>query len=228
MRYLAAIIVVLPFGAMAWAQQAEHQGSPGGIVTEASATAEADPDYFDFWFAFTFEGETIREGVESAANAGDTVLRSIETLELDAMEVKPKGPVVRKASEDKVTTEVRVRFGASPYTGDAKKMAEFGGLCDTLQDAAIDMEAELIGPVPGLRDKTPYTESAVSQALKKTLPIAEASAAMMNAQILYVSHADVTEVRWDVDERLRASVAPIGQLTCTANVRVIYAFGSRY
>jgi uncharacterized protein YggE len=73
-------------------------------------------------------------------------------------------------------------------------------------------------------DPTAIEQGAVARAVENAYPHAEAVALVMKAQITALNRVVIDQIAWNADPSSRAAQPDCSRLTCTARVKVSYAF----
>lgn len=118
----------------------------------------------------------------------------------------------------------RLRFNAAPYTTAENGIAQFALLCDKIAALATTLECEPEGPTLGVDDTRAAEDAAIARAVEKAYTGGKAAAQVMNGQIVAVDHVSIEEILWNKAPGVSARQPDIRRLTCTARVRVTYAF----
>lgn len=219
-RTVSAITVfcALAFGVCA------QEGAVPVILSRGEATVDTIPTYADFWLHKKASGETNLEAVEKASDLETRINKELETRSLSPKEAVLSGMAFGEAASREASVSVRLRFNATPFSTATEGPKDFAKLCDTLNELATALGCDLQGPKLGTTDEQSVSDAAVARAVEKAYAGARAAAEIMEAQIFAVNSVEVVGLVWNAAPDA-ASVQPdIRRLTCTATVKVGYAF----
>lgn len=194
------------------------------ILSPGEATVDTIPTYADFWLHKKASGETNLEAVEKASELEANINKELEARSLSPKDAVLSGMALGEAAGREASVSVRLRFNATPYSTATEGPKDFAKLCDTLNELAAALGCELQGPQLGTSEEQSVSDAAVARAVEKAYAGARAAAEVMDSQIYAVNSVELVGVAWNAAPGVASAQPDIRRLTCTATVKVGYAF----
>ncbi len=223
----ACIIAIVCLGATA------QEARVSTIETEGIGDVDTVAAQVEFCVNVQYRASTMLEATNKALEFEPALREALKTDELSPAESVFSNAVVAslQAPDDSpdtrtVSASVRLRFYAAPYVTGAEGPREFAVLCDKLADIAKSLQGSVEGPTLLANDPEAAEQSAIVRATEKAYPAAKAIAGVMKGQIVAVDNVSVQSVTWNTIPRGDAPQPELRKLTCTAKIRVIYAFAT--
>ena len=195
------------------------------IQTYGEATVDAAPDWVEFWIHWERSADSVEALVNAAQDLEDRIIAALDEQELSADETLVGEPRILDAARPALRRSARVRFRATPFFGRDDSAIEFARLCDAMRAVSETLDARLAGPRVELRDTDSLARNAVARAVENAYPLAESTAELMQSRISAVDSVEVLEIRWERIVEGEEETVLRDRITCTAQVRVTYAFG---
>ena len=221
MRYAFAAIMLAAASFAAFGQEAALQST---IETQGVATVDAVPAYVEFWIHAQFTGATLVEATSAAQPFESNVRKALQAAELAPTEITFTGIAVPDVNGHVARISVQVKFRASAYTGAEDGPRLFAGLCDKMATLASGLTCKIEGPTLTAEDKESIEDAAIARATEKAYVPAKAAAHVMNGQVTAVDKVTIEGAVWNKVPGVNAAQPDLQRLTCTATVRVSYAF----
>ena len=220
MRCLFVLVLLMVLSLAAFAQE----GPVSTIETEGVATVDAVPAYVEFTLHARCGGETLAAAADAAIQFEPNVRKAIQAAELVPTEVAFTGVAVPNVTAKEAHVSGRLRFRANTYTSAAEGPRLFASLCDKMATLAGGLSSIIEGPVLIVEDKEAIEAAAIARATEKAYAPAKAAAQVMSGQIIAVDKVAVTSLVWNKVPGVNATQPDLQKLTCTATVKVSYAF----
>lgn len=192
------------------------------IETDGVATVDIPPGYVEFWLHLHAKGADMTEAVNKALAFEPQLRKLLMDKDLVPSDLMFTGMAVPDLLAKEAHISARVRFKAS-FIGEEGPKA-FAALCDAITAIAATLDAQPKGPTLGVEEAGSVQDTAIKRAIEKAYSPAEASARIMNAQIVTVSKVNVVNITWNDSPEVPATQPDITRLNCTAKVRVTYMF----
>jgi len=196
------------------------------IETEGVAVVDAVPTYVEFWLQARCQGNTIAEATEAALRFEPAVRKVLKDAELNTTALSFTGVAVPTVQRKEAHISARVRLSASTYMSAEEGPRLFALLCDKMTGLAGALSCTIEGPALGVDDKESIEAAAIGRATEKAYMPAKAAAQVMNGQIVAVDTVSVYSLVWNKAPDVLATQPDLKKLTCTATVKVTYAFSS--
>jgi hypothetical protein len=192
------------------------------IETEGVATVDIPPGYVEFWIHLHSRGADMTEAVDKALAFEPQLRRLLMDKDLVPSDLMFTGMAVPDLLAKEAHISARVRFKAS-FAGEEGPKT-FAALCDSIMAIAATCDAEPKGPTLGIEEAGSVEDTAIKRAIEKAYSPAEASAKIMNAQIISVSKVNVVKIAWNDSPDIPSTQPELTRMNCTARVRVTYMF----
>ena len=196
------------------------------IESEGVATVDALPGYVDFWLHRRAEGETLAQATDAALEFQEQVREQLQTRHLKHMDLTFSDVAIPALDPKVAHVSARVRFNATSFSTAEEGPQQFAALCDTIIDLAAALKCAAEGPTLGATDADAVKEAAIARAIEKAYPAGKAAAQIMNGQVVAVDRVVILGTQWNAAPDTRATQPDIRRITCTAKVKVIYAFAA--
>jgi len=220
MRYGFAVIMLAAVSLAAFGQETPQST----IETQGIATVDAVPAYVEFWLHALGTGGNLVEATTAAQTFEANVRKALQAAELAPTEVAFTGIAVPDANEHVARISAHLKFRANTYTGAEDGPRLFAGLCDKLAALAAGLACRIEGPTLVAEDPESIEDAAIGRATEKAYVPAKAAAHIMNGQVNAVDKVTVESLVWNKVPGVNAAQPDLQKLTCTATVRVSYAF----
>ncbi|MDQ1256960.1 MAG: hypothetical protein QG656_1560 [Candidatus Hydrogenedentes bacterium] len=217
-------IAVIAFIAAGMALAAGAQTPVSTIQSTGKATVDTSPEYVDFWFHKRVESATFAEAMKSVLDFGPALRKKMAELQYSAFDLTLSGPALPNLTLKEAWVSARVRFTMNTFSNIETGPGLFAALCDDMAGLSETLECSAEGPFLNVGNPKAIEQTAVGLATEDALPIAQATAELMNAQIAAVEHVDIEECVWNEDPEIKAAQPDMRRLTCTARVHITYAF----
>ncbi len=194
------------------------------IETQGVATVDAPPAYVEFWLHASFTGATLVEAVDAAEEFEPRTRDAIKAATLEPTEMTFTGIAIPSIDKKAARISAKLRFRANTYTSAAEGPRLFAALCDKINAIAAGLPSTVEGPVLAAEDKEATENAAIARATERAYAPAKAAAQVMNGQVIAVDKVSVEGVVWNRAPEMNAAQPDLQKLTCTATVRVNYAF----
>lgn len=215
MRASAAIAIGFVCASLAWGQVAIPVG---GVVLTRTAAIEVSAESYRFSLTLRHSADTAEVAIGLASGIADRIEAATEDTPLGT--VTPRiGDRVLSLSESSATVLRTVDWivNGAQFQGNDDRQKELGELLDMFQELARTLDAvDVEGPVPYVNDVQPYEDEAVAKALRESLLPAASASGVVNARVTSAEAVEILSVRW--------KIASLNTLTCTARVRIRYAY----
>jgi uncharacterized protein YggE len=192
------------------------------IETDGVATVDIPPNYVEFWLHLRAQGADVTEAVNKALGFEPQLRKLLMDKDLVPSDLMFTGMAVPDLEAREAHISARVRFKAT-FAGEEGPKA-FAVLCDAISAIATTLGAQPKGPALGIDDTSSVQDTAIKRAIEKAYSPAEASARIMNAQIISVSKVNVQGITWNDAPEFPSTQPELARLNCTARVRVTYMF----
>ncbi len=220
MRCLLGLVSLMVLSLAAFCQE----GPVSTIETEGVATVDAVPGYVEFSLHAHCSAATLTEATEAALKFEPNVRKALQAAELTPTELAFTGVAVPDMSLKVAHISARLRYRASTYTSAEEGPRLFALLCDKVLNLAVGLSYEVEGPVLIVEDKEAIEDAAIARATEKAYTPAKAAAQVMSGQIIAVDKVVVQSLVWNKAPGVYATQPDLQKLTCTATVKVSYAF----
>lgn len=221
MSAFLCVLIVSAFSFTAFAQEAETMST---IETEGVATVDAVPEFVEFQLHATCRGATMVEAMNAAKEFEPNVRKALLAAELSPTESSFTAMSVPNLADKCVCISARLRFRANTFTSSEEGPLLFAGLCDKVITLASGVKAEIDGPSLFVEEKDSVENAAIARATEKAYVPAKAAAQVMNGQVIAVDRVEVVSIIWNKAPDVTAVQPDLQKLTCTAVVRISYAF----
>ncbi len=196
------------------------------IEKMGTATVDVPPDYVTFWLHKEATGSTFVEAVRASLEFGPVLRKELAKQELGPFELTLSAPAIPDTEKRGVWVSAQVQLSMNPFNNRETGPEMFAAVCDKMAALAPTLECFVEGPILGVQDPSAVEQAAVGLATENALPLAQAIAELMNSQIVAVDHVIVEECVWNADPDTKATLPDMRRITCTARVRVTYAFSA--
>jgi uncharacterized protein YggE len=220
-RVFICVLIVSAFSFAALAQEAETMST---IETEGVATVDAVPEFVEFSLHASCCGANMVEATNAAKQFEPNVRKALQAAELSPAETSFTAMSILNLADKCVRISARLRFRANTFTSAEEGPLLFAGLCDKIIALASGVKAEIDGPAFFVEDKESVENAAIARATEKAYVPAKAAALVMNGQIIAVDRVEVASIVWNKAPDVNAAQPDLQKLTCTAVVRISYAF----
>jgi uncharacterized protein YggE len=215
--------IMLGFLAVSCATLAQE--TPVPIIESAgAATVESIPDYVEFWLHHVTPGETATAAANRAVLFEEQVQDAIAEHDLSPSHVVFSGLSLKDVNRIEFHQSVCLRFPAGSFAIPEKGPTTFAKLTDQIAALARQLECGVEGPSWHVEKKEALEEEAIVQAMENAYPSAKAAASAMNGHVLSVERVEVQSIEWNRDPETRAQQPDLQRITCTARVKIAYAF----
>jgi len=220
MRCLLGLVFLMVLSLAAFCQE----GPVSTIETEGVATVDAVPAYVEFSLRAFCPAATLVEATEAALQFEPNVRKALQAAELTPTELAFTGVAVPDVSLKVAHVSARLRFRANTYISAEEGPRLFASLCDKMLNLAVGLSYQIEGPVLIVEDKEAIEDAAIARATEKAYTPAKAAAQVMSGQIIAVDKVVVQSLVWNKAPGVNATQPDLRKLTCTATVKVSYAF----
>lgn len=220
MRYAFTVTMLAAVSLAAFAQEAPQST----IETQGVATVDAVPAYVDFWLHGQFTGANLVEATNAAQPFEANVRKALQAAELAPTEATFTGIAVPDVNAPTARISAHLKFRATDYTGAEDGPRLFAALCGKLATLASGLSCKIEGPTLTAEDKESIEDAAIARATEKAYVPAKAAAHVMNGQVNAVDKVIIESLVWNKAPGVSAAQPDLQRLTCTATVRVSYAF----
>ena len=204
---------------MAIAAMAQEEPANAGrveLTRRSEVTVQAE--MYRFECRIQFRAGTAEGVMALASDAEDIIESAVRGTPFE--KVTPKiGDIelVFEPGDARAVREVSWSVGAAQFQGDKDRQVELGALADAFSVLAKSLNAiESNGPIPEVSDEQAYEDEAIAKALRASLVPAATAASVVNASVTSAVEIEVKTITW--------TPATLNTLTCTAEVRVSYAY----
>jgi len=218
-RWVALVLV-------AAAPAAGQMGPVSTIQSTGTASVDVPPDHVDFWLHKEAGGATFVEAMQTVLQFGPVVRKTLAKQEVGAFDLTLSAPAIADIAVKGARVSAQIRFSMNPFSNRETGPEQFAGLCDKMAALAEALECYIEGPMLGVQDPGAVEQDATALATENALPVAQATAELMNAQISAVEHVIIEACAWNAAPDTRAPLPDVRRLTCTARVHVTYAFSA--
>lgn len=194
------------------------------IESTGVATVEAAPDYVVFWFHRDASGTTFVEAIRTALELGPALRKELTNRQVGGYELNLSGPAIVDLGKTNARVSAWLRFSMNTFSNHETGPALFGALCDQMAQLGQSLACAVEGPSLIVDNPSAVEQSATTLAVENALPLAQAAATLMNAQIVAVDRLAIEPCSWNTDPETKATLPDMRRLTCTSHVRVTYSF----
>lgn len=227
MRYKVAMGYLVICLAVALCAAAQTQHPPVSTIENiGTATVDVPPDYVEFWLHKNTAEPTFVESIRAVLGFGPKLRKELANRELGGYDLTLSAPAITDLANPGARVSARVEFPMSRFSNRETGPALFATLCDNMVLVAEALESQVEGPLLAVRDRQAVEQAAAALATENALPLAQAVAELMNAQITAVDHVAIEQCTWNADPDTKATLPDMRRITCTARVRVTYAFSA--
>lgn len=212
----------MALAAMLFAGAASGQEHLSSIIeSEGTATILVEPNRAEFWLYLSVADAQLETAMENARGFEEELRAALAAREVQPSEIQVSAPAI-PPGEGLVQVSARLRFNLGAYTHPETGYKQFAALCDRLAAIAADLECGFEGPFLQVRDPESVVRAAVTRATENAYGAAEAIAAALNSTIFAVETVSISGVVWNETPGHRGAQPTLKEMSCTANVRVIY------
>lgn len=222
--YCAALLCMALF--LVSTVSAQEAAPLSAIECDGAATVDTAPTYVEFWLHARSVGATFAEAATKTLTFEQSLRKELETRQLTFMDLSMSNLAIPNSLAREANISARLRFNAVPLSTGETGPQKFAELCDKVVDISNALGCAFSGPVLGTEDTTAVEEAAIARAIEKAYPSAKAAAQIMRGQIVAVDRVSVVDLTWNKAPDSQAVQPDIRRLTCTARVRVSYAFAA--
>jgi len=222
MRVKVGVLVALVFAPVAVGQEV-----PLSLIeSEGVATVDALPGHVDFWLHRRAEADTLSLATKDALELHDELREQLQTRNLKHMDLMFSDVAIPNLEPKVAHVSARIRFNATSFSTAEDGPQEFAALCDTIIELAAALKCTAEGPILGVTDADAVEEAAIARAIEKAYPAGKAAAQTMNGQVVAVDKVTILGTEWNASPDTKATQPDIRSMTCTTQVKVVYAFAA--
>lgn len=196
------------------------------IESPGMATLETPPDLVEFWLHRTVKGATFMETMKNVLAFGPALRKELAAMDIGPFELAITAPALKDIKSPQMLVSAKIQINMNTFNSRETGPEMFAQVCDSLTTLAAKLECPIEGPVFSVQDKGAIERSAIALAVENALPAAQTVAEMMNAFIGAVDSVAIQECAWNAPPDTQAATPDMRRLTCTAHVRVTYAFST--
>ena len=193
------------------------------IESTGTGTVHGVPTHVDFWVHREVEGESNEAAIVQAERLEGELLRALEEAKTPRVTLEVTGPAVSDLDKKWAVSSARMRFTVVHYGDSAKTVREFGMLCDKVAAAAASVGGTLRGPQLDTSQRDALMKQAVKLAIENAYPAAEAASEALKSSFYSVDSVRITSITWNRTPDSEAPEPNLRRISCTAELRVVYA-----
>jgi len=209
--------------ALAWSEE----GPPPVVENIGEGTAYAPPAFAEFWAKLEKSDTDLEAAIREAGRLESAWRNKLTEAELRPSEFEAVGPAVINLWERKVGASIRVRFSMAGFSQPESGPRQFAQLCAAIVKIGELLGCYVTGPALKPADPNAMTSSAVTLATENAYLPAAAAASALKSGIYGVDKVEVLEVVWNQPQDPMDIMPNLGQVSCTARVKVTYALSPR-
>ncbi|MCK5642983.1 MAG: SIMPL domain-containing protein [Gammaproteobacteria bacterium] len=197
------------------------------VESTGTGTIQTVPSHAEFWFHKQPKAESLEQALADAEQFGAELQAQFNTHKLRPIATEVSAPAVTSLSEKTAAASAQVTFPLLAFAKSGTGARAFGTLCDTLSNIAKKLNVTLNGPFPETAQKDEIIRQAIALATENAYPPAEAAAEALDSIFYAVDTVQIVKIHWNRTPDSEAAEPNLRRITCTAEIRVVYALTPR-
>lgn len=224
MRYAVLLgCGVLVLSAGAWCED----GPTPVVENTGEGTAYAPPAFVEFWAKLERSDADPAAAIQEAGRLESAWRNKLTEKELRPSEFEAIGPALISLQSRTVGASIRMRFSMAGFSQPETGPRQFAQLCAAIAEIGESLGCSMAGPALKPANPDAMTSSAVTLATENAYLAAAAVAGALKSGIYGVDKVEVLEVNWNQAQDSMEIIPNLGQVSCTARVKVTYALSPR-